>query len=95
MGRSAQARPGIGRRRDRAADSLSVVGARRYGVVLGGDLAVDDDATRKLREAMAAERGTIAMFDCGPPIEELRRRCFDETGLPAPDPPRFTRSERG
>jgi hypothetical protein len=40
---------------------------------------------------MAAGRGTVAIFDFGPPVEELRRRCLDETGLPTPVSPRFTR----
>jgi hypothetical protein len=33
---------------------------------------------------MAAERGIVAIFDFGPPVEGLRRRCLDETGLPTP-----------
>jgi N-methylhydantoinase B len=40
---------------------------------------------------MAAGRGTVAIFDFGPPVEELRRRCLDETGVPTPVSPRFTR----
>src|ERR1700736_4546164 len=71
---------------------ISVEGARRYGVVLKPDSAVDEAATHKLRETMAAERGTIATFDFGPPVDELRRRCLDETGLPAPVSPRFRRA---
>jgi N-methylhydantoinase B len=71
---------------------ISVEGARRYGVVLKPDSTVDEAATRKLRETMAAERGTVATFNFGPPVEELRRRCLDETGLPAPVSPRFTRA---
>jgi N-methylhydantoinase B len=71
---------------------ISVEGARRYGVVLKPDSTVDEAATRKLRETIAAERGAVATFDFGPPVEELRRRCLDETGLPAPVSPRFTRA---
>jgi hypothetical protein len=55
------------------------------------DSTVDEAATPKLRETMAAGRGTVAIFDFGPPVEELRRRCLDETGLPTPVSPRFTR----
>jgi hypothetical protein len=40
---------------------------------------------------MAAGRGTVAIFDFGPPVEELRCRCLDETRLPTPVLPRFTR----
>jgi N-methylhydantoinase B len=68
---------------------ISIGGARRYGVVLGPD-SVDEAATRKLRETMAAGRGRV--FDFGPPVEELKRNCQDETGLPAPAWPRFTRA---
>lgn len=70
---------------------ITAAGARRYGVVLGPDSTVDDAATRRLRQTMAAERGAVRVFDFGPPVEELRRRCLDETGLPAPVSPRFTR----
>jgi N-methylhydantoinase B len=49
-------------------------------------------ATRKLRETMAAERGEAQVFDFGPPVEELKRTCERETGLPAPAWPRFARA---
>lgn len=45
----------------------------------------------KRKRLMAAGRGTVAIFDFGAPVEELRRRCLDETGLPTPVSPRFTR----
>jgi N-methylhydantoinase B len=41
---------------------------------------------------MKSERGETKVFDFGPPLEELQRRCLDETGLPPPKPPRFRRN---
>ncbi len=70
---------------------LTAAGARRYGVVLGSDSTVDEAETRKLRETMAAERGSVRVFDFGPPAAELKRNCERETGLPAPSWPRFAR----
>jgi N-methylhydantoinase B len=70
---------------------ITVEGARRYGVVLNGESNLDDRATSKLRESMAAARGTIPLFDFGPSIEELKRACQRETGLPPPASPRFAR----
>ena len=66
-------------------------GGRRYGVVLDDDLGVDVVATEKLRARLREQRGEPAVFDFGPPIEELRARCLEETGLPAPEPPVFSR----
>ena len=76
---------------------ITAGGARRYGVVLGAESTLDEAATRKLRETMAAERGAVRVFDFGPPVEELKRNCQRETGLPAPAWPRFARvdSQRG
>ena len=71
---------------------MTVGGARRYGVVLAPDSTVDEAATRELRKMMAAERGAVRVFDFGPPVEELKRNCQQETGLPAPAWPRFTRA---
>jgi len=71
---------------------VTVEGARRYGVVLRGDGTVDQAATVQLRARMKSERGEMKVFDFGPPLEELQRRCFDETGLPPPQPPRFRRN---
>lgn len=72
---------------------VTAEGARRYGVVLDGDAAsdprVDEAATAALRERMRAERGELPLFDHGGTVEELRERCFAETGLPAPRPPVF------
>jgi N-methylhydantoinase B len=72
---------------------VTVEGARRYGVVLRADRTVDQAATVQLRARMKSERGETKVFDFGPPLEELQRRCLDETGLPPPQPPRFRRNE--
>ena len=66
-------------------------GTRRYGVVLAGDGSVDASATTELRARLAAERGGTEVFVRGPSIDELRERCLEETGLPAPRPPVFRR----
>lgn len=55
----------------------------------GHSLWVDEQATGELRERLRAERGQTKLFDFGPPIEHLRERCLEETGLPAPKPPVF------
>jgi N-methylhydantoinase B len=65
-------------------------GAERYGVVLDDTGAPDLAATTALREQLRTRRGAPALFDRGfDSIEELRARCLAETGLPAPEPPRF------
>ena len=64
-------------------------GAKRYGVVLDEDLAVDEAATTALRAGMAAERGETQLFDFGGTIAELKARCLAETGLEAPATPTF------
>jgi len=74
---------------DVAAGLVSVDGARRYGVVCNEDGEVDDSATEKLRADMAAERGDTLLFDFGGTTEELKARCEEETGLPAPAAPEF------
>jgi N-methylhydantoinase B len=67
-------------------------GARdNYGVVLGDDGSLDEDATTALREEMAEARGDIEVFDFGPSIDELRANCLAETGLPAPVQPVWDR----
>jgi len=68
---------------------ISRQGARRYGVVLTDELTVDDAATGELRASIAAARGALPIFNFGPPIDELRAECLKQTGLPAPEPPRF------
>ena len=64
-------------------------GARRYGVVVGEDGALDDAGTEDLRAEMRAARpeGDLPVFDMGPSVEELLERCEEETGLPAPKRP--------
>ena len=70
---------------------VTPAGARRYGVVVDAELAVDAAATRALREAMAAERGAARIFDYGPPLDEIKHNCESETGLPPPAWPAFVR----
>lgn len=65
---------------------VSVDGARRYGVVVAGD-AVDEVATRTLRATMTQSRAPIGLFDRGGTLEELKQRCLQDTGLPAPATP--------
>ena len=55
----------------------------------GEGLAVDEEATRALREGMRLERGNPDLFDMGGDIDEIVARCEEETGLPAPRPPEF------
>ena len=74
---------------DVAAGLVSVDGARRYGVVCDEDGEVDEGATEKLRADMATERGDTLLFDFGGTTEELKARCEEETGLPAPAAPEF------
>ena len=65
-------------------------GAKRYGVVLNDDLTADEKKTEELRAKLSAERGEPRMFNRGfESIEELKARCFEETGLPAPEAPVF------
>ncbi len=73
---------------------VSVDGARRYGVVIGGDgpgaYSADEAATAALREQCIAERGAdVPLFNFGGSIEEIRARCEAETHLPAPEAPSF------
>ncbi len=65
---------------------VSAEGARRYGVVIV-DGAVDAAATEALRGTMAAARGQAGLFDRGGTLGELKARCLEETGLPAPATP--------
>ncbi len=62
-------------------------GARDYGVVADASGKVDAQATARLRDEMRSERGTAELFDFGPEIEDLRRTCEQDTGLPAPRKP--------
>jgi N-methylhydantoinase B len=76
---------------DIKAGLVSVEGARRYGVVATADGAIDAAATTALRAEMAASRGPVDAFDFGPPIAELKARCFEETGLQPPVEPQLSR----
>ena len=59
-----------------------------YGVVLDPDTGeVDVEATRTLRAELRQRRGTTSTFDFGPPLETLRARCKEETGLEPPTAP--------
>jgi N-methylhydantoinase B len=71
---------------------VTVQGAFRYGVVLRPDGEVDRAATAECRARIKSKRGETRVFDFGPPLEELQRRCLEETGLPPPKPPRFRRN---
>ncbi len=68
---------------------VSIDGALRYGVVLGGDLAIDERATQDLRRRMASERGQTQLFDTGGTVEELKARCLEDTHLEPPTSPVF------
>lgn len=73
---------------------VTAEGARAYGVVVTADHGVDDPATQSLRQEMAAARGDVEVFNFGPDLDTLRDRCEDETGLPAPRPPRWDGARR-
>src|SRR5690606_4376329 len=68
---------------------VSVEGARRYGVVIAND-AVDQTATEELRAKLIDARGPVELFDRGGTVEELKARCLEETGLPAPATPTWS-----
>lgn len=68
---------------------VSVDGARRYGVVIVNN-AVDQAATDELRAASIDARGPVPLFDRGGSLEELKARCLEETGLPAPATPTWS-----
>ena len=67
---------------------VTLEGARRYGVVLNGDLSVDEQATQSLRAKLSKERGKTRLFDFGGTIEELKARCKAETSFDPPSQPR-------
>ncbi len=67
---------------------VTAEGAKRYGVCVAEEGAVDAEATESLRDQMRADRpADLPVFDMGPPIEELLANCEAETGLPAPKRP--------
>jgi N-methylhydantoinase B len=80
---------------DVEAGLVSIEGARRYGVVIGADLALDPAATASLRRTMSERRGPKKLFDRGfESIDELKARCQAETGMPPPSKPQFTQWAR-
>ena len=67
----------------------TVEGAKDYGVVITKG-AVDEAATKALREEIAASRpAELPLFNNGPPMEEILANCKAETGLDAPVKPVF------
>ena len=70
---------------------VSIEGAKRYGVVIVNN-SVNQEQTTKLRALLTEQRGEIEMFDFGGTIEEIKARCLEETGLPAPETPKFIQS---
>ncbi len=65
-------------------------GARRYGVVIGDDGALDMPGTETLRAELVAGRGADQpLFNMGGELEDIRARCEAETHLAAPVKPTF------
>ncbi len=62
-------------------------GALDYGVVVSDNGVVDVSATAVLRDKLRSTRGESQLFNYGPGLDELRRNCVAETGLPAPIKP--------
>jgi len=72
---------------------VSTDGARRYGVVVTADGALDAAATEALRAELRARRGSdIPLFNRGGTVEEIKARCLEETHLPPPQAPRFRKA---
>ncbi|MGB5331413.1 MAG: hydantoinase B/oxoprolinase family protein [Woeseiaceae bacterium] len=66
---------------------VSAEGAKRYGVVIAADGAVNSVATDKLRAKMRDGREDSGLFNFGGTIEEIKARSLEETHLPAPEAP--------
>jgi N-methylhydantoinase B len=62
-------------------------GAKDYGVIADANGAVDVAATDALRTSLRTSRPALELFNYGPSIEELRKACVNDTGLPAPIQP--------
>ncbi len=58
-------------------------------------LLFDADATEQLRSQLRAARQEIPLFDFGGTVDEIKRRCREETGLEPPDAPVFARRGSG
>ena len=69
---------------------MTVEGAKRYGVVLSSDGAVDVANTEALRADLKAASGEPSLFNFGGDLEDIRSRCEAETHLPAPVKPTFS-----
>ena len=68
---------------------VTTEGARRYGVIISDDGAVDQAATRQLRAELVAQRTDVPLFNMGGDVEDIRARCERETRMPAPVKPTF------
>ena len=68
-------------------------GAKHYGVVADENGVIDSAATEALRAEIKPKRGELPLFDYGPAIDDLRARCEDETGLPAPIQPVWSHTQ--
>ena len=66
---------------------VSIEGAKDYGVIANAFGHVDTGATETLRTALRASRPALELFNYGPSIEDLRKACVNDTGLPAPIQP--------
>ncbi len=75
---------------DVARGLVSADGARRYGVVIDDNGAVDTAATNRLRDEMRERRGEPELFNFGGSIEEIKSRCKTETHLDPPQTPTFS-----
>jgi N-methylhydantoinase B len=72
---------------------VTVEGAKAYGVVADEAGVIDAAATAELRRRLADERpAELPLFNYGPSIEALRAACEVETGLPAPQQPRWSQT---
>ena len=72
---------------------VSFEGAKRYGVVVKSDFTVDEHGTDRLREEIRNQRPVgweKQVFDRGGPMEEIRAKALQETGLEAPTHPSKT-----
>ena len=68
---------------------VSLEGAKdNYGVIVNpGSFTVNQDETKILRERIKLSRkADISIYNRGASLQELRERCLEETGLPAPKP---------
>ena len=74
---------------DADAGLVSAEGAKAYGVVLEDDFRVNAKETEKLRAKMADDRPPLEVLNRGASIEELKRRCLEDTGLEPPVTPKF------